>query len=84
MTTTALKGVPITINCRGFLNPIVPTKLSGFYVITLDGEPIQKIIESSPVLVLDATNYTPMILDTLSLTVLPSNTTVNTFSQWNF
>jgi len=84
MTTTALKGVPITINCRGFYNPIVPTKLSGFFVTILDGEPIQKIIESSPVVALDATNYIPMIVDTTVLSVLPSNTTVNTYSQWNF
>jgi len=83
MTTTALKGVPITVTCRGFYNPIVPTKLSGFFVTTLDGEQIQKTIESSPVLTLDASNYSPTILDISSLSVLPTNTTVNTYSQWN-
>ena len=83
MTTTALKSVPITITCRGFYNPIVPAKLSGFFVTTLDGEPIQKIIESSPVIELDATKYSPAILEISSLSVLPTNTTVNTYSQWN-
>jgi len=49
-------------------------------VTILDGEPIQKIIETSPIVSLDASNFTPMILDTTILSVLPSNTTVNTYS----
>jgi hypothetical protein len=84
MTQTCLKGVPITINCRGFFNPIVPAPLSGFQVTTLDAEPIPKIIEASTIVSLDATLYSPVIIPITSLSVLPTNTTVNTFSQWNF
>lgn len=80
MTTTALKGVPITVTCRGFYNPIVPTIVSGFSVTTLDGERIQKVIEYSKDISLDASKYSPAIIDISTLSVVPTNTTVNTYS----
>ena len=58
----------------------MPTIVSGFSVTTLDGERIQKVIEYSKDISLDASKYSPAIIDISTLSVVPTNTTVNTYS----
>lgn len=83
MVQSCIKGVPITIICRQFYNPITPEVWPGFQVTTYDNEVALRIIEQSSYSVaLDATKFLPAIMPTSSFIVDPTNTVVSTYSVW--
>jgi len=60
MPANCISGSDITINCKGYKNPIYQDSWAGYYVETYDDEPVSRLIEKSIPTVLDATNYEPL------------------------
>lgn len=79
-----MKGIEISISCTGFFNPIFQDKWYGFFVNLYDNEaPNYKAIEQSDrYAFLDARQYIPSPIPVEHFIITPSDSTVNTISEW--
>jgi len=74
---TKHKGSQLTLVCRGYKNPIVAAKQSGFKISLFDNEPSPHMIEyTSTDLFLNATEFLPADLQPQDIQIAPLNFTI--------